>query len=132
MAQRIRGKELARPGSSSRKPEGPRSRAVRQPHSGTVTEDDLKSLDAVKQLLVALNDAYASTEVIEELVEAIPCLRARCIKRASGPDLAELDMPLPRALSRIGNMGLEGELLLLLEDLTVLQAELREPGPSLA
>jgi hypothetical protein len=76
----------------------------------------------VKELLGVLNDAYASGEKIEVLVASIPCLRARCVKRARG-QMEDLDMPLAQALQRIGNAGLEGELLTLLEDLTVLSSD---------
>lgn len=95
------------------------------PHSGTATRADLDSIDLVKELLGVLNDAYASGEKIEVLVASIPCLRARCIKRARGGQ-EDLDMPLSQALQRIGNAGLEGELLTLLEDLTVL---ISDPDP---
>lgn len=97
------------------------------PHSGTATLADLDSIDQVKELLSVLNDAYASAERIEVLVASIPCLRARCIKRAMGSQ-EDLDMPLSKALPRIGNAGLEGELLTLLEDLTVLCTELPPPA----
>lgn len=107
----------------------PRPIAIQKAHTGTVRAADLENLDAVKQLLVALNDAYASSEKVEALVDAVPCLRARCVKRAMGGQ-EDIDMPLSRALARIGNAGLENELLTLLEDLTVLQAELTE-DPSL-
>jgi len=97
-----------------------RAPIARPPHSGTATVADLDSIEQVKELLDVLNDAYASTERIESLVASIPCLKARCIKRAMGR-LEDIDMPLSKALPRIGNAGLEGELLTLLEDLTVLR-----------
>lgn len=114
---------LQRKQAAARKTDRPRRR-VPEGHSGTVTAADLEGTDAVKELLVALNDAYVGAAKIQTLVDAIPCLRARCIQRAKGGD-EELDMPLSRALARIGNMGLETELLLLLEDMTVLQADLQ-------
>jgi hypothetical protein len=98
------------------------------PHSGTATVADLESIEQVKELLGVLNDAYASTERIEALVASIPCLKARCIKRARGGQ-EDVDMPLSKALPRIGNAGLEGELLTLLEDLTVLRFD-RQSSPT--
>lgn len=73
----------------------------------------------------ALNDAYASTARIQTLIGDIPVLAARCIRRIGG---VKIDDPalLARALTEIGNMGLERELLSLLEDLTTLQADLQE------
>jgi hypothetical protein len=90
-----------------------------------VIPDDLGCLDSVRSLLSALNDAYASTTRIQTLIGDIPVLAARCIRRIGG---VKIDDPvlLARALTEIGNMGLERELLSLLEDLTTLQADLRE------
>jgi hypothetical protein len=119
MAQRSRTPDRrGAPAGSSLRPQ--RGGLARAPHSGTATIADLGSIAQVKDLLGVLNDAYASAERIEVLVASIPCLRARCIKRALGSQ-EDLDMPLSKALPRIGNAGLEGELLTLLEDLTVLR-----------
>lgn len=90
-----------------------------------VTPADLSRLDAVRELLFALNDAYASTIGIEKLVENIPVLAERVIRRAlndSGDDRPSIGS----ALNLIGNMGLETELLGVLEDLTTCRAELEE------
>jgi hypothetical protein len=91
-----------------------------------VKEADLASLPAVKSLLGALNDAYASASRIEQLVEGIPVLRARCMRRAVYGTEYDVLPPLKEALARIGNMGLEAELLSVLEDLTILSSELAE------
>jgi hypothetical protein len=91
-----------------------------------VKESDLESLPAVKSLLGALNDAYASASRIEQLVAEIPVLRARCIRRAVYGKEYEVLPGLKEALARIGNMGLEAELLTVLEDLTILSSELAD------
>jgi hypothetical protein len=91
-----------------------------------VKQSDLQSLPAVKSLLGALNDAYASASRIEQLINDIPVLRARCIRRAVYGTEYEVLPGLGEALARIGNMGLEAELLTVLEDLTILSAELNE------
>ena len=91
-----------------------------------VKESDLESLPAVKSLLGALNDAYASASRIEQLVAEVPVLRARCIRRAVYGTEYEVLPGLKEALARIGNMGLEAELLTVLEDLTILSSELSD------
>jgi hypothetical protein len=90
-----------------------------------VTPDDLECLDAVRSLLSALNNAYASTSAIQTLVSQIPVLAARIVRRIGA---AKTDDPalLARALTEIGNMGLESELLTLLEDLTTCRADMEE------
>lgn len=88
-----------------------------------VKASDLQSLPAVKSLLGALNDAYASAARIEQLINEIPVLRARCIRRAVYGTEYEVLPGLTEALARIGNMGLEAELLSVLEDLTILSSE---------
>jgi hypothetical protein len=90
-----------------------------------VTPDDLECLDAVRSLLSALNNAYASTSAIQTLVSQIPVLAARIVRRIGA---ARADDPalLARALTEIGNMGLESELLTLLEDLTTCRADMEE------
>lgn len=87
-----------------------------------VTPDDLACLDAVRELLGALNNAYASTSQIQKLVLGIPVLAARCMRRV-GAKRAVTPEALAKALTSIGNMGLESELLGLLEDLTTCRAD---------
>ena len=79
----------------------------------------------MRSLLSALNNAYASTSAIQTLVSQIPVLAARIVRRIGA---ARADDPalLARALTEIGNMGLESELLTLLEDLTTCRADLEE------
>lgn len=92
----------------------------------TVVEDDLEQLDDIRELLHALNDAYASTQRIEELVSKIPILSARCIRRARKRSPGRDEWTVGQALTLVGNIGLESELLELLEDLTTLRADLAE------
>ncbi len=90
-----------------------------------VTPDDLGCLDAVRSLLSALNNAYVSTNQIQKLILDIPVLAARCMRRV-GAKQAATPATLAKALTSIGNMGLEGELLGLLEDLTTCSADMLE------
>jgi hypothetical protein len=104
--------------------------AVRRAPTWQVTPADLSCLDAVRSLLSALNNAYASTSQIHTLILEIPVLAARCVRRI-GVTQSVTPQLLEKALTSIGNMGLENELLGLLEDLTTCQADLREAdGPA--
>jgi hypothetical protein len=87
-----------------------------------VTPEDLGCLDAVRDLLSALNNAYVSTSQINKLILDIPVLAARCMRRIGVKQPATPET-LAKALTSIGNMGLEGELLGLLEDLTTCRAD---------
>lgn len=107
-------KPLAKPGS-----------AVRRAPAWEVTPADLDCLDNVRSLLSALNNAYASTRQIHTLILDIPVLAARCVRRI-GVKQAVTPELLERALTTIGNLGLETELLGLLEDLTTCRADLDE------
>ncbi len=91
-----------------------------------VQKADLQSLEPVRSLLTALNNPYVSTTRIEQLVEQIRVLRARCVRRAMQASDAELVPSLSEALGLIGNKGLEAELLVVLEDLTILSAEIQD------
>jgi hypothetical protein len=108
----------ARPKSAQARP-----RARRAPWE--VVPADLDRLDAVRSLLSALNNAYVSTSQIHTLILDIPVLAARCLRRI-GSKAQVTPAQLERALTSIGNMGLEAELLGLLEDLTTCQADLEE------
>jgi hypothetical protein len=90
-----------------------------------VVPDDLERLDAVRSLLSALNNAYVSTSQIHTLILDIPVLAARCVRRI-GSKAPVTPALLEKALTTIGNMGLESELLGLLEDLTTCRADLEE------
>lgn len=103
--------------------------AVRRAPAWEVTPADLECLDAVRSLLRALNDAYVSTSQIQALILDIPVLAARCVRRV-GVKQAVTPEALARALTTIGNMGLEAELLGLLEDLTTCRADLQDAQAS--
>lgn len=100
-----------------------RPRARRAPWE--VIPADLECLDAVRSLLSALNNAYVSTSQIHTLILDIPVLAARCLRRV-GVKTAVTPAALEKALTTIGNMGLEAELLGLLEDLTTCRADMEE------
>ena len=90
-----------------------------------VTPESLACLDAVRSLLTALNNAYVSTNQIQKLILDIPVLAARCMRRV-GSKQAPTPETLAPALTAMGNMGLENELLGLLEDMTTCRADLLE------
>lgn len=108
-----------------RKPVRPGATSVRRAPAWEVTPDDLGCLDAVRSLLSALNNAYVSANQINALVLDIPVLAARCVRRIGVKQSVTPEL-LARALTTIGNMGLEAELLGLLEDLTTCRADLDE------
>jgi len=108
-----------------RKPALKPASTVRRAPAWEVTPADLECLDAVRSLLSALNNAYASTRQIHTLILDIPVLAARCVRRI-GVKQAVTPELLERALTTIGNLGLETELLGLLEDLTTCRADLEE------
>jgi hypothetical protein len=111
----------SKPGASKvRVPKAPPKREAWE-----VTPDDLGCLDAVRSLLSALNNAYVSTSQIQKLILDIPVLAARCMRRV-GAKQAATPETLAKALTSIGNMGLENELLGLLEDLTTCRADMLE------
>ena len=92
--------------------------------SAPVTPADLKLLPEIRRLLSALNDPVVSQREIDHLCTKVPVLARRIVAhaRARAPlrDITRLDS----ALGLIGNRGLETVLLQLLEDLTVLKADL--------
>jgi hypothetical protein len=98
------------------------AKAVRRGEPWEVTPEDLSCLDAVRSLLSALNNAYVSTSQIQKLILDIPVLAARCMRRIGVKQTATPET-LAKALTSIGNMGLENELLGLLEDLTTCRAD---------
>jgi len=116
-ANAVRGKAAAVKGKAPAK--------VRRGEPWEVTPDDLSCLDAVRSLLSALNNAYVSTSQINSLILDIPVLAARCMRRLGVKQQATPES-LAKALTSIGNMGLENELLGLLEDLTTCRADMLE------
>jgi hypothetical protein len=95
-----------------------------------VTPADLACLDAVRSLLSALNNAYVSTRQIHALILDIPVLAARCVRRLGSKQAVVTPELLEKALTSIGNLGLETELLGLLEDLTTCRADLDDQRPA--
>ena len=91
-----------------------------------VGPDDLKRLDAIHHLLEALRDPLASSKLIEHRVNRIPVLSARMIRFGRRGHPGRTITTLANALALVGNRGLETVLLELLEDLTVLRADLEE------
>ncbi len=91
-----------------------------------VNAEDLKRLDAIHHLLEALRDPLASSKLIEHRVSRIPVLSARMIRFARRGHPGRTITTLANALGLVGNRGLETVLLELLEDLTVLRADLEE------
>ncbi len=100
-------------------------RAAAPPDPCRLVAADLARLEPIHQLLSELNDAYAGSRRVTELVAAMPVLSARCLRAAAGRVGADVEVPsIERALNLIGNRGLETVLLGLLEDLTILKADL--------
>lgn len=108
-----------------RRPAAKPSSATRRAPAWEVTPADLQCLDAVRSLLTALNNAYVSTRQIHTLILDIPVLAARCVRRIGSKQAVTPEL-LEKALNSIGNLGLETELLGLLEDLTTCRADLQE------
>ena len=120
----LRWRSSARPVVAAKRPTPPRSDPC------AVAEEDLKSLSEIHTLLRALNDAYAGGTRVGQLIANVPVLSARIVRRARKRFPAKANCTLAEALTLIGNIGLETELLQLLEDLTVLSAELPPPKRS--
>jgi HD-like signal output (HDOD) protein len=89
-----------------------------------VSAGDLKRLEAIHSLLEALRDPLASSKLVEHRVKQIPVLTARMIRFAKRGAPARNITTLGGALAIVGNRGLETVLLELLEDLTVLRADI--------
>jgi len=83
---------------------------------------DLEDIPKIQALLLALNDPYAN---VSALVGSVRVLSARCRRRARLRLLKSEVTSIEHALAVIGNKGTEEELLNVLEDLTVLKAELQ-------
>lgn len=121
--------QRARGAGARRAPTRAAATPLRRAPAWEVTPADLACLDAVRSLLRALNDAYVSTHQIQTLILDIPVLAARCVRRV-GVKQPVTPEALARALTTIGNMGLEAELLGLLEDLTTCRADLQDAEAS--
>ena len=85
---------------------------------------DLKRLDLVKELLALLNDPYVGPYKLTETITHIPVFAARCRREAALVRPRSEVEDIERALNVIGNRGIEKVLLELLEDMTILKADL--------
>ena len=94
-----------------------------------VRPEHLQYIDRFLDLLLALNDPFQDRGKLERLVGEIPILAARLTHRARGRSRSRRIDNFGQALVLVGNRGLEAELLELLEELTVLKADLEEAQP---
>jgi hypothetical protein len=92
-----------------------------------VTPADIERLDIIHALLGELNDPRASAVTIAPFIGAFPPLRARIEQafRTRRPNAHAKNLAAQLAL--LGNREVEAVLLELLEDLTMLRADLEEP-----
>lgn len=97
-----------------------------------VAPEDLQRLQGIHDLLSTLNDPLASQTKIEKFCAATPVLCARLIAYARSVRPSMQVNRLSEALRFIGNRGVEFVLLQLLEDLTVLKADLEDERRALA
>jgi hypothetical protein len=100
-----------------------------EPADCQVRPEHLAMLSTLHELLTALNDTWAGRNRIVQLVSAMPVLGMRCIRRALRKRPTALALSLDQTLTMLGNRDLEAELLELLEDLTIMKAELEPPPP---
>jgi len=109
-------------GNSRRKRREKRQRGL--PKELQVKEDDVDQLGALHSLLLTFNDPYAPGMDLASHIQDIPVLEGRLIRTArittGHMDLRDVNV----ALSLLGNKALEKELLVLLEDLTEVKADL--------
>jgi hypothetical protein len=82
-------------------------------------------LDRIHKLLSLLNDPYAGGQDVAKLVDSIPVLKARCMRAAAERFANRRIDSTGYALTLIGNRGLETALLDLLEELTILNADMK-------
>lgn len=138
MTQRARSITLrSSPGlnSSAGRPGSPCcSRALHgsRAHPEDVAPEDLQRLQGIHDLLSTLNDPLASQTKIEKFCSVTPVLCARLIAYARSVRPSMQVNRLGEALRFIGNRGVEFVLLQLLEDLTVLKADLEDEQRAIA
>lgn len=89
-----------------------------------IREADLQRLPLVKDLLSLLNDPYVGPYKLAETITHIPVFAARCRREAAMFRPRSEVEDIERALNVIGNRGIEKVLLELLEDMTILKADL--------
>lgn len=100
---------------------------VVDPAECKVTIKHLSELPKIMELLHALNDPLAGGKNVGKLVTKIPVLAARVVERALSQSRKKEVYSIDQAINMVGNRGLEGELLTLLEDLTIKKAEAEDP-----
>lgn len=93
-----------------------------------VKREDLTRLEQVKELLTLLNDPYIGSFKLTACLDALPVLAARCRREAALHRPRSEVERIDRALSVLGNRGLEKVLLEFLEDMTILRSELEAEG----
>ena len=100
--------------------------AVVQPseQDARVQPAHLARLDVLKELLVALNDSMVAAGRLAAYANKLPPLRARIIRRFAVRFPARALPSLTEQIAALGNRELEAILLGLLEDLTILRADL--------
>lgn len=91
-----------------------------------VRSHDVTQLGEIHELLLAFNDPQASSYKLTKHVANIPVLKARCIYRAYHCSGRRKLSSLEQVMTLIGNRGLGDELLLMLEDMTFVKADLQE------
>ena len=97
-----------------------------------VAPEDLERLQAIHDLLATLNDPLASQSRVEKMCMAMPVLSARLISHVRAARPMRPPTGLDEALRFAGNRGVEVVLLQLLEDLTVLKADLDDEQRAVA
>lgn len=88
-----------------------------------VRAEHVQHIDALLDLLHALNDPYVGGQRLQDLVQRIDVLVARCLHAARLKRPKAQVQSLQQALLVLGNRGLETVLFHLLEDLTIISAE---------
>lgn len=109
-------------------PSPPKRRPSARPLRVLVAAEDLEKLDVLHELLATLNDPRASATQIARSIGRHPVLEARVLLAGQTEDNPKRRPRLPEQLARLGNREVEAILLQLLEDLTELDAELKEQG----
>lgn len=111
----------------STKPPSAKQRILRRTD---VQPEDLRHLDVLHKILRLLNEPKQSAAPLARLVEKMPVLEGR-VRRAYRPpqwytEDAYGEPDVTSVLVMIGNRGFEAVLLELLEDLTIMNGELKD------
>lgn len=89
----------------------------------TVEAEDLQRLEVIHGILALLRDPAASAQALAHLVDELPVLHDRLEARYHGR-AGRAPSSTVQLVVQLGNRAFEGVLLELLEDLTVLHADL--------